>query len=129
MTNAKPTSSNTHRARVEEVTQSPADNGDSTDRDPRNFMEIFPNSRQAFEEFMKGGSLSSAQAKIWDKKIKEFIDFVAKMRQKPGLVGSPIYVPTKVSGPRKEPEVITIPDPTSPPPSQKSQSGRVSPPD
>ena len=72
---------------------------------------------------------SLIHGKIWDKKIKEFIDFVAKMRQKPGLVGSPIYVPTKVSGPRKEPEVITIPDPTSPPPSQKSQSGRVSPPD
>jgi hypothetical protein len=63
---------------------------------------------------MKGGSLSSARAKIWDKKMKDFIDFAAKMRKKPGLVGSPIYVPTTVSGPRKEPEVIKIPDTASP---------------
>ena len=91
MANAKPTLSAVGWASVEEVTQSPADNGDSTDRDPRNFMEIFPNSREAFKIFMKGGLLSSTQAKIWDKKLNKFIDFAAKMRKKPGLVGSPIY--------------------------------------
>ena len=73
MANAQPTSSATHRVSVEEVTQPQADNGDSTDRDPRNFMEIFPNSREALKKFMKGGSLSRAQAKIWDKKLKDFI--------------------------------------------------------
>ena len=59
MADAKPTLSAVGWASVEEVTQSPADNGDSTDRDPRNFMEIFPNSREAFKIFMKGGLLSS----------------------------------------------------------------------
>ena len=91
ITNAKPTLNVTLWAPVEEVKQPPADNCDSTDRDPKNFMEIFPNSWEAFKEFMKGGLLSSAQAKIWDKKLNKFIDFAAKMRKKPGLVGSPIY--------------------------------------
>lgn len=83
MANTKPTSSATRRASVEEIMQSPADDSNSTDRDPRNFMEIFPDSQEAFTQFMKGGPIPIDRARIWDKKLKDFIEFAAKMRQKP----------------------------------------------
>ena len=123
MANAKPTLNFTFWAPVEEVKQPPADNCDSTDRDPKNFMEIFPNSWEAFKEFMKGGLLSSTQAKIWDKKLNKFIDFAAKMRKKPGLVGSPIYVRTHNGlGTQETTRSDHDPRPGIPTPSQKLQS-------
>ena len=72
---------------------------------------------------MKGGLLSSAQAKIWDKKLNKFIDFAAKMRKKPGLVGSPIYVRTHNGlGTQETTRSDHDPRPGIPTPSQKLQS-------
>ena len=38
-------------------------------------MEIFPKSQEAFVNFTEGGSHSKGRAKVWDKKLENFITF------------------------------------------------------
>ena len=46
------------------IMQSPGDNSKFKDKDPRNYMEIFLYSQEAFTEFIKGGPLPIDRARI-----------------------------------------------------------------